>query len=86
MTQGIAPTLIFIRMSNLLNAPQSGLIRSRVISASLPLSTKLASRHSTTTSTDPGLVIEVRKSVTQWKSSGGDLGSNLSAEDGDTAV
>jgi hypothetical protein len=85
-TQGIAPTLIFIRMSDLLHAQPSGLIRSGVASASRPVSTKLAFTHSTTTSTNPSLTIELRKSEIEWKPSGGHLGSNLSSVDSDTAA
>ncbi|KAH9985685.1 hypothetical protein BJV77DRAFT_1083334 [Russula vinacea] len=80
---GIAPTLIFIRMSGLLYT-ESGVIHGGVTSVSLPVSIQFVSSHGsggTTVSTDPGLRIatEVPKSNidSEQKPSDGGLGSNL---------
>jgi hypothetical protein len=82
--QGIAPTLIFIRMSGLLYT-QSGVIHGGVTSVSLPVSIQFGSSGGsgggTAVLTDPGLRIatEVPKSNidSEQKPSDGGLGSNL---------
>lgn len=79
ITQGIAPTLIFIRMFGLLNsrgrqAPSGG-----GASTPLAISTRVVFNGSTITSTDPGPpdATDMPKSV--WKPSGGNLGSTFSS-------
>ena len=96
ISQGIAPTLIYIRLSGLLNSRSMILIssgtRPRTISAPRVQLTKLGSSRgkTTTTSTDVTLAVkvsqEVSKSETECKPSSGDLGSNFTFEDCDTAV
>jgi hypothetical protein len=78
IAQGIAPTLIFIRMSGLLYTP-SEVIHSGVTSASLPVSIQFGSGHGsdgTTASTDRSLRVATEnpksKIVGEQKPSGGD--------------
>lgn len=79
ITQGIAPTLIFIRMSGLLDTP-SALTLSGATPSSRPISTRLDLSRSMTASTGPGMFTstERRNYEARWKPSGVDLESNFS--------
>ena len=85
ITQGIAPTLIFIRMFGLLNSP-SGLLRSSgIASASRPGSTRVVLGRSAIISTGLGPLdaTEVPKSE---KPDDGDLGSNPNSMENTSSV
>ena len=92
ISQGIAPTLIYIRLSGLLTTQSLVLISSgfppRTVSTSRPKLTKLGFIRSTTTSTDLALAVKVPKSETDsdCKPGSGDLSSNMCFVDCDTAV
>lgn len=79
ITQGIAPTLIFIRMFGLLNSRGGRTPSSRGASAPLTISTRVVFGDSTITSTSPGPpdATDMHKSV--WKPSGGGPGSIFSS-------
>jgi hypothetical protein len=92
ISQGIAPTLIYIRLSGLLNTQSlvqiSSGYRPRTVSTSRSKLTKMGFGRSITASTDLALSAKVPKFETDsgCKPSSGDMGSNLSFVDCDNTV
>jgi hypothetical protein len=85
ITQGIAPTLIFIRMFGLLNLP-SGLLRSSgIASASRPGSTRVVLGQCTITSTGLG-PLDATEMPNSEKPDDRDLGSNSNSTENTSMV